>query len=261
MTDFSNISSFAPTTVEQGVKWVDFGATRVRITFPESGDMRAHIDSIISGKEYPALQLPGYVAKNIIDIGANVGATALYFAFSFPQANVFAFEPSAQNFSHLKNNAQASTRIQAFPYGLLDRADRVELYSGKLQSMQCSIVPGPETSDRSETIELRSADDEMKRLGIDEISILKLDTEGCELPILTSLSSWLPRTDFIYIEYHSEADRRAIDRLTEDLFILTTSRATAPHRGQILYTNKRIADRYEIFNRQRIVQPKSEQRH
>jgi len=258
MTDFSNMSlGSAPSVPERGVKWVNFGTTRVRLIFPESGDMRRHIDSILSGKEYPALQLPGYVAKNVIDIGANVGAAAFYFAFSFPQAQVYAFEPSAENFRHLKSNAEASPNIRVFPYGLLDRADRVKLYSGKLQSMQCSIVQGPETTNQSETIELRSASEEMKRLGIDEISILKLDTEGCELPILTSLSPWLERTDFMYIEYHSEEDRRAIDRLTEEYFMLTTARAACPHRGQIMYSAKRLADRYEIFNRQRVVGPRS----
>jgi len=257
MTDFSNIPlAPAPATPEKGVAWLNVGGRRVRISFPESADIRQHIDRIISGKEYPALKLPGYEAKTIVDIGANVGAASLYFHFSFPQAQVYAYEPGAENFRHLVDNIRELPQIQAFPFGLLDRAEKVKLYAGKLQSMQASVVQGPETTTESEMIELRPAGDEIERLGLREISILKLDTEGCEVPILHSLRSRLGTIDFLYLEYHSEEDRREIDRMLEADFLLTCSRAVSPHRGQVMYANHRIAERYEIFNRQRVVGPR-----
>src|SRR5215471_12567715 len=122
MTDFSNIPVAPVGTPERGVAWLNFGARRVRLTFPESADMRQHINRIVSGQEYPALQLPGYHAKTILDIGANVGATALYFHFSFPEAEVYAFEPGAENFRHLAENTRDFSQIHAFQFGLLDRA-------------------------------------------------------------------------------------------------------------------------------------------
>jgi FkbM family methyltransferase len=257
MTDFSNIP-VAPVsgTQERGVAWLNFGSRRVRLTFPDAADIRQHINRIVSGQEYPALQLPGYEAKTILDIGANVGAATLYFHFSFPQAEVYAFEPGAENFRHLAENTRDFPRIHAFQCGLLDRAERVPLYAGKLQSMQCSIVPGPETTSQSQEIELRSAREEISRLGLSEISILKLDTEGCEVPILHSLQSHLDAIDFIYVEYHSEEDRREIDRMTAKNFLLTRSHALSPHRGQVMYSNNRVASQHEIFNRQKVVGPR-----
>jgi hypothetical protein len=63
--------------------------------------------------------------------------------------------------------------------------------------------------------------------------------------------------DFIYVEYRSEEDRREIDRLTESHFLLTRSHAVSPHRGQIMYASRRIAERYELFNRLRIEGPRT----
>jgi hypothetical protein len=122
--------------------------------------------------------------------------------------------------------------------------------------MQCSIVPGPETASSFETIELRSAAAEMDRLSIAAISILKLDTEGCELPILYDLQPRLSSLDFLYVEYHSEDDRRAIDRLTEGHLLLTRSHAVGPHRGLLMYTGLHVASRYPIFDQMKVIGPR-----
>src|SRR2546423_10650042 len=136
MTDFSNLAvSTASPPPERGVAWLNFGPKRVRFTFPESANIRAHIERIVSGQEYPALRLPGYAPQTIVDIGANVGAAALYFHHTFPQAEGYAYQPSAENFRHLAHNAAGSPKIHVFPYGLLDRAQKMNLYAGKEQSM------------------------------------------------------------------------------------------------------------------------------
>src|SRR5271156_3378543 len=40
--------------------------------------------------------------KTVLDIGANVGAAALYFARLFPNARIYAFEPAPDNFAVLE---------------------------------------------------------------------------------------------------------------------------------------------------------------
>jgi hypothetical protein len=55
------------------------------------------------------------------------------------------------------------------------------------------------------------------------------------LPILRSLSRWLPGIGALFVEYHDEHDRREIDRMLEGTHLLYQARVTVPHRGELCY--------------------------
>ena len=63
--------------------------------------------------------------------------------------------------------------------------------------------PYPQKNDQKETIELHDAGTTLPA----EIDLLKLDTEGNEVPIFTSISEKLSSIKLIYYEYHSVQDR------------------------------------------------------
>ena len=72
---------------------------------------------------------------------------------------------------------------------------------------------------------------------------LKLDTEGAELAILQRAEDYLDRTDVVYLEYHSDDDRAAIDALLRRRgFLLYSANASTPHRGDMAYVKKRLVD-------------------
>jgi hypothetical protein len=66
-------------------------------------------------------------------------------------------------------------------------------------------------------------------------SLLKIDTEGSELEILTNLSPFFEHMSLIYLEYHSERDRREIDALLAPTHSLLFSNALQLHRGNVTY--------------------------
>ncbi len=47
----------------------------------------------------------------IIDCGANIGITALYFAARYPNARIYSVEPDPSNFAILKQNVASELRI------------------------------------------------------------------------------------------------------------------------------------------------------
>ena len=47
--------------------------------FPNEGNAAAHIQNILAGNVYKPIQLKDFSPTRIIDIGANVGASAIYF--------------------------------------------------------------------------------------------------------------------------------------------------------------------------------------
>jgi len=65
--------------------------------------------------------------------------------------------------------------------------------------------------------------------------IIKIDTEGCELPILSALSECVRATKVLYLEYHSEEDRIAIDEMLRPTHILYSGNVQFPHRGEFVY--------------------------
>ena len=64
--------------------------------------------------------------------------------------------------------------------------------------------------------------------------MLKVDTEGCEVPIFASLLERLGGVKVIYLEYHSEADRRELDAMLSPTHQLFFGRLVGDS-GELLY--------------------------
>ena len=127
--------------------------------------------------------------RRVVDIGANIGIASLYFARSFPRAEVHAFEPDPQNCQVLADNARAIPRIHVHPYALGAEDGELTLYDsdeeanlGGYSAHPLGINPA-----RSKTVPVRHAGRALAELGIDRAEIVKIDTEGAEWEILTAI--------------------------------------------------------------------------
>lgn len=227
----------------------------LELCYPHTPGILPYLHGVLAGGEYPLLAQPDYQARVIVDVGAHVGCAALYFATSYPRAAVYSFEPAQASYRFLEENCRQLPNIRCFPYGLHERDGTLPLRYGATSSMQNSLSISPDTRAEGETVDLRRASAELRRLGLSEVSILKVDTEGCELPILRDLGEWLPRTDILYLEYHSEEDRRALDELLAPHFHLCRARADRVHRGSNVYAARRLIERFPALAEPRLEAP------
>lgn len=173
--------------------------------------------------------------KNIIvDIGANVGAYSIYSKVTYPNSIVYSFEPMPYLFSLLKDNIKPFSDINIFPLGLSNKDEEADLWLNSNNSGQTSTKV---RTDKKIQIQLHNAKKLFGKLNINKISILKIDTEGCEVEILSSIKEMLPRIKVVLIEYHSDIDRRKIDNLLKDYSIYNFSVETL-ECGEIKYINK-----------------------
>jgi FkbM family methyltransferase len=195
---------------------------------------RRVFEDIITGKSYPLQPSFGEV-RTILDVGANVGAAALYFALNYPQARVLAFEPAPLSYDLLVRNTRGLGRVEAFNFGLADQDRRAPLYVGRQDSVTNSVCSSPENTGAAVEVELRAARAVLAEQGVQAVDLLKLDTEGCEVPVLRSLGDLIPRLGVVFVEYHDEEDRREIDRLLGETHVLYQGRVLAPHRGEFCY--------------------------
>ncbi|MHA1598617.1 MAG: FkbM family methyltransferase [Alphaproteobacteria bacterium] len=231
-TDIYQVAEARKTTVETAAMTIH-GRDR-DFAFFESG--RKVVTDVLSGKTYPLVPFITGVGV-ILDIGANVGAASIYFHSAYGEARIFAFEPHSGCFGLLSGNSDGIDAIRAFNIGLHDHAEEAQLHLSKFDFATNSIGDYAHNLEDSETIRLQPALQTVRQLDIEAIDILKLDTEGCEVPVLEDLlGGYRPRV--IYLEYHSDRDRYKIDALLRDDYLLYFGHIPTPHRGEMCYVLK-----------------------
>ena len=193
-------------------------------------------EAILSGRTYPRIPFVHDVDV-VMDVGANVGAAAVVFSLSYPDATIFAFEPSSDPYGLLRANTDARPNVHAHDFGLYSSDVQVPLYRGTYDSVMSSVAKNEGTREESEPITLRSVRKWLDENSIAAIDILKIDTEGCEVPILEALSDLLPRVKILYLEYHSDDDRKAFDRILGDTHLLMHGKMLV-HLGEVTYVAK-----------------------
>ena len=171
-------------------------------------------EDILRDRTYPSLPFIGAVDV-VVDAGANCGAFAVHTARLYPDAVVHAVEPGAEQLAILRRNAARYPTIRVHPIGLHAEDADVQLYRGIGDLGSSSVTPSERTSEVGEPIRLRSALGWAEEQGIARIDVLKLDVEGCEIPVLESLAPLLPDVKVAYVEYGSRQARRDLARLLD----------------------------------------------
>jgi FkbM family methyltransferase len=152
--------------------------------------------NVIMDEEY-SFGLPSS-ANVIVDVGANVGLTPIYYAKLFPEARIFAIEAERANFELMLKNVQPYpniTPIHAALWGSEGYISIADPLPGAFGSWGFTVSSKPGDV---RAITIRSL---MRDFGIDHIDLLKIDIEGSEKEVFEACD-WQDRLDSIVIELH-----------------------------------------------------------
>jgi FkbM family methyltransferase len=153
----------------------------------------------------------------IIDGGANIGLSTIYFKQLYPKAKILAFEPDKKIFDCLKNNI--------LDFNLAD----IELKNIALWNFDGQISFNSEGSDANRiessnndtdfsdtySVECSKLSNYLKDVKVD---FLKLDIEGAEHEVIEEIVPYLDNIDKIFLEYHSFENRdQDLDKLLQIL--------------------------------------------
>lgn len=211
------------------------GTVTRTVVYPSSPMMDGVVSSVLEGEYHFLPFVAAYERPVIVDVGANVGTTAMVFGTLYPHAVIHAVEPSRSALPFLEHNAARATGVHVHRHGLFDRTMVARLYVGKEATVTSSLGESGFNTAEYDEVPLVRATEFVEREGIEEIALLKIDTEGAELPILRDLDHRLHHVGAIMLEYHSEHDRLEIDSLLRDRFTLFQGAAICPHRGTLTY--------------------------
>jgi FkbM family methyltransferase len=139
----------------------------------------------------------------IVDVGANIGISALYFLTEAPHSRCHLFEANPALIGRLRGNlGELSPRVVVNELALATFDGRAEFGLEKTGRYGGIGVPAPATIE----VPCRSATGALEQVlaAEGEIDLLKLDVEGIELDLLRSLpGSVLDRIHAIHVETES----------------------------------------------------------
>ena len=138
----------------------------------------------------------------ILDCGANVGLSIIYFKHLYPAARITAFEPDAEIFGVLEDNV----RRFGFAHVAL-RREAVWKENGELRFVSDggfggrtetgTDIPAAATSVRA--VRLRDFLEE-------PVDLLKIDIEGAEMAVMQDCRGHLSNVERLFVEFHGRRD-------------------------------------------------------
>ena len=141
----------------------------------------------------------------ILDIGANQGQTAKKLIELFPFSDIHCFEPVSDTFKILQENVKGikNVHLHNCAFGS-EQSDKIIYYQANSEwnSLSSRINVKPFTDEKSEIIKVNTIDNFVYINNITKIHLLKSDTEGYELEVLSGAAKSLTNQiiNLIYIE-------------------------------------------------------------
>jgi len=159
-------------------------------------------NQVIFKQEYEIIKYKiHYQPETIIDCGANIGLTSIFFATLYPNAKIIAVEPEIENFHLLLKNTHSYPNIICLNSGIWNRNTNLEVINSDLGNWAFTV--NEVNYDGPNTIKAITIDSIMENYNLSKIDLLKLDIEGTEKEIFEhNYDLWLSRTKFIIAELH-----------------------------------------------------------
>lgn len=149
----------------------------------------------------------------ILDCGANIGLSIIYFKKIFPNATVIGFEPDEKIFDVLEYNIKSLelSNVQLFKKACWSKETTLQFVSEGADAGRTATDSDKENIISVETIRLKDFIDK-------KVSFLKIDIEGAEYEVLRDAAENLTNVKNIFVEYHSFVGQE--QKLPEILTIL-----------------------------------------
>jgi FkbM family methyltransferase len=137
----------------------------------------------------------------IIDCGANIGLSTIFFANKYPTCKIIAIEPDGKNFQYLKRNTRRYPNIVCIQKAVWSHITKLAVIdTGK---GNWGLQTKESTSLMHEFVDAITIDAILKKYKIGAIDLLKIDIEGAEKELFSkNFDSWLSKTNVIAIELH-----------------------------------------------------------
>ena len=144
-----------------------------------------------------------HASPSILDCGANIGMSLIYFKKLFPQAKITAFEPDKKIYDICVKNVKAFglSDVTVLNLALWKEKTTIQFYSEGADGGRLA-----RSEDTSNLVEVKTCllSDFLKQ----PVDLLKIDIEGAEYEVLEESKPYLHNVERIFVEYHSFATKK-----------------------------------------------------
>lgn len=135
----------------------------------------------------------------IIDAGANIGMSALWYAKTYPKALIFAIEPNRENYELLVKNARAfEGQIIPFFGGIWPRDAGLFIENPEAGAQHYRTREAP--ADTPESLKAITIETILSETASEDIFIAKIDIEGGQKALFEENTAWIGKTHLIVVE-------------------------------------------------------------
>jgi FkbM family methyltransferase len=145
----------------------------------------------------------------IIDAGANIGLSVIYFANKYQKSKIIAIEPEDSNYKILEKNTEKYPNVHLIKAALWDSVGNIKLLDTGLGNNGFMVGTGQDYDQittpyitelgLTDTVTIEKI---MMDYSIETIDILKIDIEGAEKEVLERSNDWIGKVNAIIIELH-----------------------------------------------------------
>lgn len=139
---------------------------------------------------YPSLDV-------FFDVGANSGQTWKWFRNQSPNAMIFCFEPVLDTYSQLQKNtlSDRKTVVENLALGDKNEEKTIRLFGKNMTVLNSLSETSMNNSPcaKEEVIRVETLDHYCQRKKVKKIDLLKIDTEGYEMKVLTGAKQMMHR--------------------------------------------------------------------
>lgn len=149
---------------------------------------------------------------SMIDAGANIGLTSIFFKAYFPNLNIIALEPSSNTFKRLNQNIKNNnlSSITCLKKGIWSHSTYLSSDNTFRDCLDWAFRLVETSDKKAANIEVLSVLDIMKQNNLELIDFLKIDIEGGEVALFSANTNlnWLKKVKILALEIHDEFECR-----------------------------------------------------
>lgn len=146
--------------------------------------------------------------RTLLDFGANIGLASIWFALTYPNISIDAYEPNPKMFALLKKNLAQFPRVRVFEMAISSTEGSVT-FNQSHYSLESSMFSARDST--AITVPATTIDSAITKIG-GAVDFMKIDIEGSEFDALKAAKQ-LKSVQAIIGEAHTEQSGHAEDEL------------------------------------------------
>lgn len=163
------------------------------------------LEQVFLDGEYRVEPIAAESIEYIMDLGSNIGVTAMFWAQRYPNARMVLVEPDPDNFKLLQRNTAAfADRCVLIQAAVSDKRGETSFFRSDREYGH-SILKGDDSVSEI-VVKTLTVSDVAVEAGFPRVDLLKMDIEGGETVVMPTIETWTFTPRYLIAELHPPYD-------------------------------------------------------